>query len=196
MHSYLRFSLPFLAVSLTAFAQPVTGIRNFDKVDDHVYRGGQPTDQGFRELAKFGVKVVIDLREADDRGRAEERTVTATGMRYVNVPMTGLTPPRESEISKILAILEDPKAGPVFVHCKRGADRTGAVIGAYQISDHRWTNQQALKDALAHGMSFFEFRRQGYVKNFQPRDLNAKAKEDTVAQVAATPAIALPAARD
>ena len=85
-------------LGLPAFAgSSAPGIKNFHQVDEHVYRGAQPTDEGFQYLAKIGVKSVIDLREDDERSPAEERVVTATGMQYVNVPMTGLTPPTEAE---------------------------------------------------------------------------------------------------
>ena len=40
---------------------------NFDKVNDFVYRGGQPTAEGFKSLAALGVKTVIDLREIGER---------------------------------------------------------------------------------------------------------------------------------
>src|SRR5579864_5031794 len=110
------------ALGLPAFASSlIQGIHNFDQVDEHTYRGAQPTGDGFRYLAKMGVKTVLDLREADERARVEEDVVTAAGMKYINIPMTGLTPPTEAEITKILEILEDDKTGPVFVHCKRGA---------------------------------------------------------------------------
>src|SRR5579864_1381908 len=116
-----------LSLPLPLFAgSSAHGIANFYQVDQHVYRGAQPTGQGFQYLASIGVKTVIDLREADSRAKAEESAVTAAGMKYVNVPMTGLTPPSEAEITKILGILEDNSSGGVFVHCKRGADRTGA----------------------------------------------------------------------
>src|SRR5438128_1773082 len=81
-------------LSAPAFAgSSVQGIKNFYQIDEHVYRGGQPTEEGFKYLAKIGVKTVIDLREHDERSIAEERVVSANSMRYVNVPMTGLTPP-------------------------------------------------------------------------------------------------------
>src|SRR5260370_28845609 len=99
--------ITLLFLALPVFGGSATGIKNFDKVDAHVYRGGQPTDEGFRYLAKLGVKVIIDLREADGRAKAEERVVTGAGMKYVNVPMTGLTPPTEAEITKILSLLGD-----------------------------------------------------------------------------------------
>ena len=166
-HTY-RISFALFAFSLPALASPVPGISNFDQVDAHVYRGGQPTTQGFQYLAKIGVKAVIDLREAGDRARAEEQAVIAGGMKYVNVPMTGLTPPTEAEIARILALMEDSAAGPVFVHCMRGADRTGAVIAAYHIDHDKWDNARALKDAKAHKMSFFQFPRQAFIRDFRP----------------------------
>ena len=181
-----RLTLALFFVGLPAFAGSAPGINNFDKVDTHVYRGGQPTDEGFRYLAKLGVKTVIDLREADDRSRAEERTVSAAGMKYVNVPMTGFTPPTEAEISKILSFLEDGNSGPVFVHCRRGADRTGAVIAAYHIDHDQWDNEHALRDAKAHSMSMFQLPRMAYIRQFKARTAVADG-------AAAPPAAAAPA---
>jgi tyrosine-protein phosphatase SIW14 len=164
LNSILIFGLP-----VSAFPSSVPGINNFHEVDDKVYRGAQPTDEGFRYLAKLGVKVVLDLREHDARSRAEERVVTAAGMRYVNVPMSGLTPPTEAQTNMILALLEDPQAGPVFVHCRRGADRTGAVIASYRIDHDGWDNARALQDAMADGMSWFQYPRQKYIRTFRSR---------------------------
>ena len=153
------FSLPSLAGST------VPGIANFYQVDEHVYRGAQPTAEGLNYLATLGVKTVLDLREFDERAAGEQQAVTALGMQYVNVPMTGLTPPTDAEITRILTLLE---AGTVFVHCKRGADRTGAVIAAYRIDHDRWDNSRALKEAMARGMGFFQFPRQSYILRFHP----------------------------
>ena len=135
----------------------------------------QSSDEGFQYLAKLGVKNIIDLREADERSAAEERAVTAAGMRYINVPMTGLTAPTEAEIARILTLLEDNSAGPAFVHCKQGVDRTGAVIAAYHIDQDNWENARALADAKAHRMSFFQFPRQQYILGFRPRIVEANA---------------------
>lgn len=166
---------PLLIVSLPMLAGSAPGIKNFDQVDAHVYRGGQPTAEGLRYLSQLGVKTIIDLREAGDRSRDEEVAVTLSGMKYMNVPMTGLTPPTESQIAAILKVLEDNTAGPVFVHCQRGADRTGAVIGVYHIDHDQWTHERALEDAKAHHMSFFQFPRQNYIKTFKARTVVADA---------------------
>jgi tyrosine-protein phosphatase SIW14 len=169
----MRFFL--FAIVLPAFAgTAVPGIHNFYKVDEHVYRGAQPTEEGIHYLAKLGIKTVIDLREPGERARNEEAAVTGAGMRYINVPMTGLTAPTESETARLLGILEDATTGPVFVHCMRGADRTGAVIASYRIEHDGWDNGRALKEAMANGMSFFQFPRQSFIRNFQPRTIEAK----------------------
>lgn len=181
------FALPALAGSR------VQRIRNFRQVDEHVYRGGQPTMDGYKYLAQIGVKTVLDLRKNDARSAAEERAVTALGMRFVNVPMTGLTPPTPAQISQILSLLEGTSS-PVFVHCRRGADRTGAVIGAYRVDHDHWENARAVKEAMSDGMSFFQWPRQNFIRNFQPQTLAASAVAKSEPAGAKTAAITAPAA--
>ena len=183
----IAFSFFGLTVWAAEPTTTVTGIENFHQVDQFVYRGAQPTDDGFRNLSTLGVKVVIDLREHDQRAVAEERTVTGDGMRYVNVPMSGMTPPTEVQIKQILALMEDQAEGPVFVHCKRGADRTGAVIAAYRIDHDKWENSKALSEAMTHKMSHLQFQRQQYIREFQPV-LMATTPVDT-AIVSSAPAV-------
>jgi protein-tyrosine phosphatase len=169
MAIFRRCLISLFFFCLPAFGGPsVQGINNYHPVDEHVYRGAQPTTEGFNYLAKMGVKTVLDLREKGDRSSREARLVTSLGMQYVNVPMTGLAPPTEAEITKILALLEDGTAGAIFVHCLRGADRTGTVIAAYRIDHDHWDNAQALKEAMSCGMSLFQIPRQSYIRNFHP----------------------------
>ena len=177
-----------LVFSAPAFAgSSVQGVHNFYQIDSHVYRGAQPSESGFQYLAKLGVKTILDLREAGDRASQEEQMVTALGMKYINVPMTGLTPPSEEQISKILMLLEDASIGAVFVHCMRGADRTGAVIAAYRIDHDHWSNDKALEEAKSDGMSFFQGPRKDYIRNFHGLMAHANnLPESTV------PAVALP----
>lgn len=193
-HSIARFSWLFLLFTLPAWAAgpSVSGIANFHQIDSYVYRGGQPNQAGFEYLAKIGVKTILDLREAGERSAWENQVVNALGMKYVNVPMSGLTPPTLQQITNILALLEAGAPGAVFVHCKRGADRTGAVIAAYRIDHDHWANDRALEEARAEGMRFFQWPRQSFIRNFQP--LAVEAKGNAAPQGAKTPATAAPAA--
>jgi tyrosine-protein phosphatase SIW14 len=163
-----------IAVGLASFpaaAQSApAGVPNFYQVNDHLFRGAQPTNEGFQSLAKLGVKTIIDLREAGSRSVAEQKVVEAAGMRYVTIPFQGMSAPSPANVAKVLALFNDTSAGPVFVHCRRGADRTGTVIACYRISHDGWDNQKALQEAKTDGMSWTEVAMQHYVKAFHGFD--------------------------
>ncbi len=146
---------------------PAIPIPNFHQVNEYVYRGGQPAPESWQSLAKMGVKTVVDLRREDEHSTAEEaKAVMAAGMKYVNVPMKGVVAPSDAQIAKVLALLNSQE--PVFVHCKKGADRTGTVIACYRISHDRWQRQQALKEAKSHGMGLVQVGLKRYILDFQP----------------------------
>ena len=153
---------------------------NFQKVDDKVYRGAQPTDEGFKQIAAKGIKTVIDLREIGEHSQADEQKIVADlGMRYVSIPMHGLSEPKENLVAAVEKIFNDPDQGPVFVHCKRGADRTGMVVAIYRISHDAWDNKRALAEAKSYGMSMFERAIQHYVLDYRPTTLNASASTES-----------------
>jgi uncharacterized protein (TIGR01244 family) len=161
----------------------MAGVPNFQKVNDAVYRGAQPTDEGFKALAGLGIKTVIDLREIAEHSQAdEEKAVKANGMRYVSVPMKGMSSPTAEQVSSVLAYLNDENSGPVFVHCRRGADRTGTVIACYRIAHDHWQNDKALSEARSLGMSWFERAMQHYVQAFSGAVLEAATHTVTAAQ--------------
>jgi uncharacterized protein (TIGR01244 family) len=170
-----RVSIFAVAVlSLPAFAaEPqVPGVANFHQVSDRVYRGAQPTEQGWKSLANLGVVTVIDLRREDEHSsKAEQQAVEAAGMHYVNVPMNGVVSPPPEKIAKVLALLNGP--GPVFVHCKRGADRTGTVVACYRIAHDHWDSKRALSEAKSYGMSIFQVGMKSYVRSYQPGTVEA-----------------------
>jgi len=168
---YLTVLIVSTGVTSAGFAAPVEGVGNFQKVDEHVYRGAQPTRAGFSNLSQLGIQTVIDLREPGDRSTSERKLVTGAGMRYISVPMHGMATPSNESVLKVLVLLEDRSTGPVFVHCKRGADRTGGVIACYRVEHDHWKNDRALAEAKSMGMSWFQTAIQGYVRKYQPRNL-------------------------
>jgi protein-tyrosine phosphatase len=174
-----RIFIVLVSLGIQAIAQPAPGIGNFERVDEHVLRGAQPTAEGLQYLAKIGVKRVIDLRGAGNRGRTEEKQVTAAGMQYISIPMTGTAAPTAAQIAKALDLLEDITSGPVFVHCLRGADRTGTVVAAYHIEHDHWDQARALQVARLHGMSPLQMPRMRYIRAFQARKRSADAAAPT-----------------
>jgi protein tyrosine/serine phosphatase len=143
------------------------GLPNLHQVNDRLYRGAQPRKGTIKKLAEVGIKTVINLRGADDRTKDEETEAKAAGLAYFSIPLPGLGRPSDDEIARILAIIDAPENQPVFVHCKRGADRTGAVVAIYRITHDSWTVEQALAEANRHGMSWIVFSLRGYVSDAQ-----------------------------
>jgi len=157
---------------------PAPGVPNFFQVNDRLYRGGQPSHQGWKQLAALGVKVVIDLRrESEHSTAAEARAVQAAGMRYVSIPMNGFDTPQADQIGKVLALLDGPDA--TFIHCKLGMDRTGSVVAAYRISRDRWANEKALSEAMSCGLHWYELGMKRFIRGY-------KAAPEPLASVSAT----------
>ena len=46
---------------------------NFSKVNAKLYRGGQPTEAGVKKLDGMGVRMIINLRGADENSEPEEK---------------------------------------------------------------------------------------------------------------------------
>jgi tyrosine-protein phosphatase SIW14 len=135
----------------SVFAAP--GVPNFHQVDDHVFRGRQPSAHGFKSLSLIGVKTVIDLRSGAEQGHDEESVVKTAGMHYIHVPLNGFTAPTDQQIGTVLSLLDDSSGWPVFIHCRRGADRTGTVIACYRVAHDHWANEKALTEAKLYRMS-------------------------------------------
>ncbi len=121
-------------------AQPSVNIKNFGQMDDRFFRGGQPKENEYRELAALGVKTVIDLRnDPKDYGKA---TVEALGMRYVNIPMSDKDYPPQAKIEEFLKLIGDPSTGKFYVHCAGGRHRTGVMGAVYRFNHYGWNYDQ------------------------------------------------------
>ena len=180
-----------LALSLAglqaASLPEIPGVHNFHEVNEHVYRGAQPNKQGFAALAKLGVRTVIDLR-----GEKSERSVVeGAGMRYVRLAWSGHRAPAEEQVFTVLSLMNDTSDWPVFVHCRRGADRTGTAVACYRVSHDHWTNQQALDEAKTFGMSSLEIAMQHFILHFSSSAQVAATAVPSTPVPAVVPAVIL-----
>jgi tyrosine-protein phosphatase SIW14 len=142
-------------------------IRNIHQVNDHIYRGAQPTPEGFKALQKMGIKTVIDLRDSRVLAQDEKRLVESLGMQYVSVPMR-MHAPTDEEIARVLAVLNQNGAGPIFIHCLGGRDRTGTAIACYRIEHDGWDNRKAFDEAIANGLGAVDLGMRQYILRYRP----------------------------
>ena len=168
----MRLFFLVLVLALTSFAadstRPAVHVRNFGVVNEHLMRGGEPTNEGLTELGSAGVKFIIDLREAGPATDLEKLQADKLGITYTNVPFPPLTAPSPSQIRTVLNLLSEHNSQTVFVHCRRGRDRTGTVVACYRIQHDGWDNAKALDEARSFGMSSMERSMKAFILHFTP----------------------------
>lgn len=133
-----------------AWAQPIEtrSLKNFYKVDEHVYRSAQPDEDGFAYLMTLGVKNSLNLRDHhnDDPGSKKP------GLNLFRVPMDA----GKIKTADVVAALRFIKQseGPVLIHCWHGSDRTGTISALYRIVFQNWSKEDALDELMQGGFGY------------------------------------------
>ena len=109
-------------------------------MDDRFYRGAQPKEQDYKDLAALGIKTVIDLTA--EPKPYEQGMVESLGMKYVHIPMADKRYPTEEATTMFLKFAGDPATGKFFVHCAGGRHRTGAMGAVYRFQFYNWNFDQ------------------------------------------------------
>ncbi len=128
----------------------LTGVPNFGEVTPYLYRGAQPSVQGFQGLANMGIGIVVDARLSHKT--SEKKVVTAAGMQYISIPWHWMFP-KAKAMAQFLAVLRENPKKKIFVHCRLGDDRTGMMIAAYRMAVDNWTAEEAFAEMMQFGMN-------------------------------------------
>jgi len=145
------------------------GLKNFAQVSDALYRGAQPTAEGFATLKARGVKTIVNLRvEYSDRS-----LLAGTGLQYAEIPCNPFHL-EEKEAVRFLKIVGDPKNQPVFVHCAYGSDRTGTMVGVYRMTKQSWSADEAIKELHVFGYHPYYPQILSFLKAIDPATIDAK----------------------
>lgn len=137
-----------LASQISAFSQEVektdistVKIKNFGQMDYRFFRGGQPKEDQYNQLAALGIKTIIDLQ--DEPTGYEKQNAEALGMKYINIPMSDKDYPEGAKIDQFLKLIDDPSIGKFYVHCAGGRHRTGVMGAVYRFNRYNWSYDQA-----------------------------------------------------
>jgi protein tyrosine phosphatase (PTP) superfamily phosphohydrolase (DUF442 family) len=148
MVARLSATTPRAATRPAQWAQPLEkpGLPNLHRVSDTLYRGAQPTTQGYAQLREMGVKTVVNLRTF--HGEADE--VRAAGMQPARIWSQAFHA-EDEDIVKFLRLASDPARQPVYVHCMQGADRTGLMAAVYRVCVQGWSKDDAIAEMTGGG---------------------------------------------
>lgn len=113
-----------------------------------LYTAGQPSPEQLAELARQGVRTVVNLRAPTEPVAYDESAIAHDlGLRYVSLPVSGpqdLTPQLVARFSEELDAARGH--GAVLVHCA-SANRVGAVLAL----DEAWVRGAERDHAIALG---------------------------------------------
>ena len=126
--------------------------------DGVLYRDGVRTLHEFNLAArKTHVKTVVSLVDDQEITQSpftdELAYCKAHGIDVVRLPVPLGGWPRGEQISRFLAIADDPARQPVLVHCAQGVRRTGMMVAAYQLSIMKLDKDQAVAAIKGFGHS-------------------------------------------
>ncbi|MBS1786846.1 MAG: tyrosine-protein phosphatase [Acidobacteria bacterium] len=162
-------------------------IENFGKVNDHIYRGGQPEGDEYRQLVALGIKTIVDLRGDSERGA--RAAAESAGLRYVNLPMEPKRYPEADAAQRFLAIVNDEANGPYYVHCAGGKHRTGVMIAVYRMEVDKWDIERAYQEMKDY--DFYTRMGHGCYKDYifdYSRNLQAQSETAPAIRAKAIPA--------
>jgi tyrosine-protein phosphatase SIW14 len=119
------------------------GLNNTARVSGNLYRGAQPKADGYAELKKLGIDVVVSFLDGNHDIQKEKDLVESAGMTFISVPWNGAHEPPRSTVVLFFATLRDNEAKKIFVNDLQGSDRTGLMVALYRIVHDHWTVEQA-----------------------------------------------------
>lgn len=129
-------------------AEENKNLPEFAQMDENIFRGAQPTEEGYKQLKKMGIKTVINFRNEKPVIEAGRQLTTAEGMEYVSLPWTIYGKTDAKVLDEFFAIVHNPAKHPVFFHCRRGVERTGVIAYAYYVREEGMSHEAAYEKAF------------------------------------------------
>lgn len=146
----------------------IEGIHNAGKINDVLFRGAQPDENGLAKLKKLGVTTIVDLRGEDrEKYEWERKEAESLGIRFVHLAVSGWAPPSDEQVAQFLALFREDQHQKVFVHCRFGDDRTGVFVAAYRMAVDKWLPEQAMSEMYFFGFNgFWHPSMKKYIREF------------------------------
>jgi len=133
---------------------------NYRIIDENIHAGGHPlnpkTSFGntnkealviLNYLKSKGVRTIIDLENSWWIQWHYKNLLKEAGIKRIHIPMSSSKVPDYEEWQMIKEFLREP----VYIHCKWGADRTGAIIARYLVEEKGYAPKEAWEAVITGG---------------------------------------------
>jgi uncharacterized protein (TIGR01244 family) len=148
MKNWIGLMMILTAITF-AWALPLNEVPNLQHPRFDVFTSGQPSEEGFKQVAVFGIKTVINVLPERNRLPGEAGMVTGYNMVYRSIPFK-LTEFRKETIEQFADLLKKTER-PVLIHCTTG-NHVGALWFAYRILEENAPLGIALEEGRQIGM--------------------------------------------
>lgn len=125
----------------------VHGVSNFAIVNPGIYRGGEPTEEGWKYLKSIGVSNVVKLNMESE---GSDKIAENLGMKVVSIPIST----RQQIFGPVGPQLEIGLTNIIlgtFVHCEYGKNRTGTLIMLFRRQHEGWSKEACEREANRYG---------------------------------------------
>ncbi len=130
------------------------GVPNYGKLNDAIWRSGQPTREGYKNLTAQGLKTVVNLREEFP----QDKDLLPQGVRYVYLPIKDEHAPTDEQAKAFVELASNPDNWPILVHCHGGEGRAGTMAALVRHSLDGWDHDKIMKEVGA-----FRIKRLGFL---------------------------------
>ncbi|WP_149980147.1 fused DSP-PTPase phosphatase/NAD kinase-like protein [Pseudoalteromonas rhizosphaerae] len=149
-------------ISITSYAQPLLSVNiksvaltNYANPQQHIYTAGQPSKEQFQQLAKQGIKYVINLRGDGENNWDEQALVTNLGLQYFSLPISSRADINIENAKKLQQLLAQASESPTLLHCASG-NRVGALIALYNAIELNQPIEKAIETGKQWGLKSLE----------------------------------------
>lgn len=136
----------------TAQEKPKPALPNFVELTPGIGTGGQPTEEGLKQLAEKGYKIIVNLRSSSEQFdlAGEEKSALQLGLRYYMIPLVAKEP-TEAQAMAFVTLMSALKQDKVFVHCT-GGGRVGSLMMIYFALEEGMPQEKAEEEARKMGL--------------------------------------------
>lgn len=136
-----------MVMATAAPAGELADLPQHSQPDAQLHASGQPTAEAIAALPAAGIKVVIDLRPADETPQFDEAAAArAAGLAFEPLPIAGKAGLTRANVEAFDALLKKYAAVPTLAHCS-SSNRVGAMLALRAA----WIEGKPPAEALAIG---------------------------------------------